>query len=89
MWITPPPVPRGADRWLGATTFTAPHGCTDSLGDIDFDMPRLNLQSDYRVYRSYSNCWAKHYEQANFMGPSVDWGPGGQLPWTPRSIQWS
>jgi hypothetical protein len=60
---------------LGGTfTLLGPRACTNTVGDVDYDVP------DYAVYgfnqrissfQTFNNCWAKHFDLFNYGGLAV------------------
>jgi hypothetical protein len=90
----------GIEWWdsdLGGATYTvtAPSGCTTTLNDIDWVVPSLpsNWNDEIGSYRSYANCYAKHFEHISFTGISTAFDGGqndmGWMDDETSSIQWS
>jgi hypothetical protein len=67
-------------------TITAPSGC-DAGPAVDWQLTSLGLWNpgDFRSYRLFSGCRARHYELPNFQG---QWSDANPLPFPARSIQW-
>ncbi|MGA2929299.1 MAG: hypothetical protein ABSG43_25580 [Solirubrobacteraceae bacterium] len=59
-------------NWQGSTfTWTGNHTCASTLSDIDYYVPSLvpyGWNDVISSFDSYSNCWTKLFENANFTG---------------------
>jgi hypothetical protein len=76
----------------------APNGftCTTTTSDVDASLSSMPSGWNDRVssYRTYANCWAKHYQHSNFGGSSVGYAGsrtyiGDALNDRTSSIRWS
>ena len=77
---------------------TAPTGfvCTTTVADVERVLSSMPAGWDNRIssYRTFSNCWARHFEHINFGGANVGFSGtssyiGDAMNDRTSSIQWS
>ncbi|MEU8079072.1 peptidase inhibitor family I36 protein [Catellatospora citrea] len=58
--------------WTGSSG-----NCSGPLGNIDYQIPSMPAGWDNVVssYRTFANCWVKHYELTNYGGASIGYSP--------------
>lgn len=85
------------DSDFEGSTYTVlrPWGCTGTISDVDWTVPSLpaDWNDEIGLYRTFSNCWAKHFEHINFGGLSTAFDAGqadmGWMDDETSSIQYS
>jgi hypothetical protein len=70
--------------------------CTTSTNNVDYQVGSLPAGFDNRIssFRTYANCWARHWENANYTGASVGYSGsqrdiGATMDNRTSSEQWS
>jgi len=78
-----------------AQIWSANDGCNDTLNNVDHESSTVNWAvNQISSYRSYANCWVKHYENPGFGGASIGYLPtrsyiGDAMNDRTSSIRWS
>jgi hypothetical protein len=79
----------------GTQIWSAGGGCNDTLNNVDHEAGDVTwVVNQISSWRSYANCWVKHYENPNFGGDSIGYLPtrsyiGDAMDDRTSSIRWS